>query len=49
MLLRHGMLSLKVLGAIHWEAVKLWLKGLRLQPRPAPPHHPVTIVSSQQG
>ena len=49
MLLRHGILSLKVLGAIHWEAVKLWLKGLRLQPRPAPPDHPVTIVSSQQG
>jgi DUF1365 family protein len=34
MLLRHGLLSLKVLGAIHSEAVKLWLKGLRIQPRP---------------
>ena len=43
---RHGLLSLKVLGAIHWEALKLWLKGLRLQPRPAPPSHPVTIVTS---
>jgi DUF1365 family protein len=47
--LRHGMLSLKVLGAIHWEAAKLWLKGLRLQPRPPPPEHPVTVVSSLQG
>jgi DUF1365 family protein len=47
--LRHGMLSLKVLGAIHWEAAKLWLKGLRPQPRPAPPDNPVTIVSILQG
>ena len=49
MLLRYGLLSLKVIGAIHWEAIKLWLKGLRIQPRPAPPDHPVTIVSIQQG
>lgn len=42
--LRHGVLSLTVLGAIHWEAAKLWLKGLRLRPRPAPPDHPVTVV-----
>jgi hypothetical protein len=47
--LRHGMLSLKVLGAIHWEAAKLWLKGLRLLPRPAPPDNPVTVVSILQG
>jgi DUF1365 family protein len=48
-LLRHGMLSLKILGAIHWEALKLWLKGLRLQPRPAPPADPVTVVPLHQG
>nr|WP_294512238.1 DUF1365 family protein [uncultured Rhodopila sp.] len=47
--LRHGMLSLKVLGAIHWEAAKLWLKGLRVQPRPAPPDNQVTVVSILQG
>lgn len=47
--LRHGMLSLKVLAAIHWEAAKLWLKGLRVQPRPAPPDNPVTVVSILQG
>ncbi len=49
MLIRHGLLSVKVIGAIHWEAVKLLVKGMRLQPRPAPPEHPVTIVSIQQG
>ncbi len=43
MVLRHGALSVKVLGAIHWEALKLWKKGLRLQPRPAPPLEAVSI------
>ncbi|MFL5255834.1 MAG: DUF1365 domain-containing protein [Rhodopila sp.] len=45
---RHGLLSLKVVGVIHWEALRLWLKGLRLQPRPEPPAHAVTIVSTPQ-
>jgi DUF1365 family protein len=49
MLLRHGLLSIKVLAAIHWEAVRLWLKGLRIQPRPSPPEHFLTIVSSREG
>ncbi len=26
--------TLKVVGGIHFEAARLWLKGLRLQPRP---------------
>lgn len=41
---RHFLLSLRVLGAIHWEAAKLWFKGLRLHPRPAAPSDPVSIV-----
>jgi DUF1365 family protein len=41
--LSHPLLMLKVVGAIHWEAVKLWLKGLRLKPRPPTPAEPVTI------
>ncbi|MBR0691302.1 DUF1365 domain-containing protein [Bradyrhizobium manausense] len=28
------LVSLKVISAIHWEAVRLWLKGARLVPRP---------------
>ena len=28
--------TLKVVGGIHYEAARLWLKGLRLQPRPRP-------------
>ena len=31
------MLGLKVIGAIHFEALRLWLKGLRPFARPAPP------------
>jgi hypothetical protein len=27
-------ITLKVIAAIHWEALRLWLKGLRLRPRP---------------
>jgi DUF1365 family protein len=40
------LLGLKVLAAIHWEALRIWLKGLRLQPRPAPPSRPVTLASA---
>jgi DUF1365 family protein len=34
-------LGLKVLGGIHWEALRLWLKGLKL--RPAPPKPSVAL------
>lgn len=39
----HPLLTLKVIGAIHWDALKLWLKGVRLTPRPPAPQ-PVSIV-----
>jgi len=34
----------KVWGAIHWEAFKLYLKGLR--PTTRPPHAAYTITSN---
>jgi hypothetical protein len=37
-------LGLKVLGGIHWEALRLWLKGLKL--RPAPPKPLATQASA---
>ena len=43
--LGHPLLALKVLGAIHWEAVKLLAKGIRLRPQPPAPAAPVTIVA----
>ncbi|MCX5495694.1 DUF1365 domain-containing protein [Kaistia dalseonensis] len=42
--LTHPLLTLKVIGGIHWEALKLWLKGVKLTKRPAAPDWPVTIV-----
>jgi len=30
-------MTLKVVAGINWEALKLWLKGVRLRARPAPP------------
>ncbi|HTY69073.1 MAG TPA: DUF1365 family protein [Alphaproteobacteria bacterium] len=41
---RHPLLAMQVLGAIHWEALKLWRKGLRVRPRPAPPTEAVSIT-----
>ena len=40
------LLTLKVIGGIHWEALKLWLKGVPLVHRPSPPTEPVSIVAT---
>jgi DUF1365 family protein len=40
----HPLLSLGVLAGIHWEAVKMLLKGLRLRPIPPAPGRSVTVV-----
>ena len=37
-------LTLRVIGGIHWEALKIWLKRVRLRSRPAPPENPVSVV-----
>ena len=39
----YPLLTLKVIAAIHWEALLLWLKGLPVRSRPEPPRHAVTI------
>lgn len=38
------LMTLKVIAAIHWQALRLWLKGARFHRRPAPPARPVTLV-----
>lgn len=43
--LSNAFLAGRVMGGIHWEALRLWWKGLRLRPRPAPPAEPITINS----
>lgn len=39
-------LTLRVVGGIHWEALRLWLKGVKLRLRPPPPAEPITTVPS---
>lgn len=39
----YPLLTLKVIVGIHWEALRLWLKGIRLLDRPPPPERPVTL------
>ncbi len=43
------LLSLKVLGAIHWEALWIWLKGMSLQPRTPRSGMGVTVVQAGLG
>jgi DUF1365 family protein len=42
----YPLLTLKVIGAIHWHALRLVLKGFRPRPRPSPPDIPVTVVNT---
>ena len=35
MLVRFPFMTLKVIGGIHWQALKLWLRGCPVQPHPA--------------
>ena len=39
----YPLMTLKVIAGIHWEALKLWRKGLRIVERPAAPDEAVTI------
>lgn len=45
----HPLLTLKVVGAIHWEALRLWCKGVPLRPRRPAPDHAVTLVTKDMG
>jgi DUF1365 family protein len=41
------LLTLRVVGGIHWEALKLWRKGIGLRRKPPPPVERVTIVPAK--
>jgi DUF1365 family protein len=41
---RTGWMTVKVMAGIHYEAAKLWLKGLRLRPRPTKPATSISFI-----
>lgn len=42
----YPLMTLKIMGGIHWEALRLWIKGVPLVHRPAPPPEPVTVIKT---
>lgn len=40
--LRTPLATLKVVAAIHWQALKIWLRGAPFFPKPSPPRNEVT-------
>jgi DUF1365 family protein len=47
--LLYPLLTLKVVAGIHWEALRLWLKGNKLRFRPPAPASAVTTVLTDHG
>jgi len=45
----YPLLTVKVVAGIHWEAWRLWLKGLRVRARPTPPAEPVSFTPDVRG
>ncbi len=43
-LFAYPLMTAKVIGAIHWQALRLWVKGARIEPRPATTADAVTLV-----
>ena len=41
--IRYPLITFKIMGAIHWEAAKLWYKGAKYRKRPAMPAEPVSL------
>ncbi len=40
----YPLMTIKVIAAIHWQALRLWLKGARLQPQPPAPSEAITVT-----
>lgn len=46
--LTHPLMTLKVIAGIHWEALRLWLKGARLEPHTPPPDRMVSFAAKTE-
>ncbi len=46
--IKFPLMTLKVVGAINFEALRLWLKGAKLVDRPAAPKPPVSFVGGKK-
>ncbi|MEO9899673.1 DUF1365 domain-containing protein [Nisaea sp.] len=44
MALLYPLLTAKVVAGIHWEALKLWIKGAVFHKRPAAPEQPISVI-----
>jgi uncharacterized protein len=42
-LARMPLVTLKVVTAIHWHALRMWVSGFAVKPRPAKPKRPLTV------
>ena len=40
----HPLMTLKVVGGIHWEALKIWRRGAKFHHRPSPPPPPASLI-----
>lgn len=47
MILKYPLMTVKVIAGIHWEALKLWRKGIKLFDRPPPPAYPITHIETR--
>ena len=47
--LRQPFSTHRTIASIHWEALRLWLKGARYQPRPVPPSRALTPARFDAG
>lgn len=42
---RHPVQSWAVVARIHWQALRLWIKGVAFHTKPSPPVYPVTVAA----
>lgn len=45
MVVRHPLMAAKVVGGIHFEALRLWLKGVPLVKRHTSGHHTISVIA----